>query len=287
MIQNQSKSVEELWNSFKSEIYEIQNKVVPKQLNGIPSWETNGSMPINQVLRDAIRNKSKLNRRWISSKNVSNVSHAENVPQAYTKARKKVKAMIHKSKGEFERNIGIQLKSNLKIFWSHVCSKLKTKTSVAPCLQGEKDENSTKFDEKEKSNFLQKQFVSVFTKQQNARVSFLDKKTEVNLPNINITEELLRNEILKLNVNKSCGPDEMHLVSKPLALLVNETMGEECILQDWKMTYVSLIFEKGAKNNAYNSRPISLTSIVCKLIDSLVKNMIMTLMRAENLLSSK
>ena len=296
MIQNQSKSVEELWNSFKSEIYEIQNKVVPKQLNGIPSWETNGSMPINQVLRDAIRNKSKLNRRWISSKNVSNVSHAENVPQAYTKARKKVKAMIHKSKGEFERNIGIQLKSNLKIFWSHVCSKLKTKTSVAPCLQGEKDENSTKFDEKEKSNFLQKQFVSVFTKQQNARVYFLDKKTEVNLPNINITEELLRNEILKLNVNKSCGPDEMHpqilielvdLASKPLALLLNKSMGEECILQDWKMTYVSLIFEKGTKNNADNCRPISLMSIMCKLIDSLVKNMIMTHMRAENLLSSK
>ena len=77
------------------------------------------------------------------------------------------------------------------------------------------------------------------------------------------------------------------LVSKPLALLVNKTMGEECILQDWKMTYVSLIFEKEAKNNADNCRPISLMSIMCKLIDSLVKNMIMTHMRAENLLSSK
>ena len=164
MIQNQSKSVEELWNSFKSEIHEIQNKFVPKELNGIPSWKIKGSVPINQVLRDAIRNKSKLNRRWISSKNVLNVSHAENVPQAYTKARKKVKAMIHKSKGEFERNIGLQLKSNLQIFWSHVCSNLKTKTGVAPCLQGEKDENSTKFDDKEKANILQKQFVSVFYK---------------------------------------------------------------------------------------------------------------------------
>ena len=244
MIQNQSKSVEELWNSFKSEIHEIQNNFVPKELNGIPSWKTKGSVPINQVLRDAIRNKSKLNRRWISSKNVLNVSHAENVPQAYTKARKKVKAMIHKSKGEFERNIGLQLKSNLKIFWSHVCSNLKTKTGVAPCLQGEKDENSTKFDDKEKANILQKQFVSVFTKEPNAEVPVLDKKTEVNLPNINITEEMVRNEILKLKVNKKCGPDEMHpqilielvdLVSKPLALLLNKTMDEGCIPQDWKM----------------------------------------------------
>ena len=68
MIQNQSKSVDELWNSFKSEIHEIQNKFVPKQLSGIPSWKTNGSVPINQVFRDALRNKSKLQGRLISSK---------------------------------------------------------------------------------------------------------------------------------------------------------------------------------------------------------------------------
>ena len=82
-----------------------------------------------------MRNKSKLHRRWISSKNLLNVSDAENVRQAYTKARKKVKAMICKSKREFESIIGIQSNSDPKIFWSHVCSKLKTKTGMAPLLQ--------------------------------------------------------------------------------------------------------------------------------------------------------
>ena len=53
MIQNQSKSVEELWNSFKSEIQETRNKFLPNQLNGIPSWKTKGSVPINQVFRDS------------------------------------------------------------------------------------------------------------------------------------------------------------------------------------------------------------------------------------------
>ena len=57
--------------------------------------------------------------------------------QAYTKARNKVKAMIRKSKREFERNIGIQSISNPKIFWPHVRSKLKTKTGVATLLQDE------------------------------------------------------------------------------------------------------------------------------------------------------
>ena len=146
-------------------------------------------MPINQVLRDAIRNKRKLHKRCISSKNVLNVSDAENVRQTYAKDRNKVKAMILKSKREFERNIGIQSKSNPKIFWSHVRSKLKTKTGVTPLLQDENDEISTKFDDKVKANILLKQFDIVFTKEPNAEVPVLDKKTEVNLPNINIAEE--------------------------------------------------------------------------------------------------
>ena len=122
MIQNQSKSVDELWMSFKSEIHEIRNKFVPRQLGGIPSWKTKGSVPINQVLRDSIRNKSKLHRRWISLKSVLNVSDAENIRQAYTKTRNNDKAMTCKSKRGFEKNIGIQSNSNPKIFGSHVRS---------------------------------------------------------------------------------------------------------------------------------------------------------------------
>ena len=124
----------------------------------------------------------------------------------------------------------------------------------------------------------------------------LDKKTEVNLSNINIKEQMIRKEILKLNVNKSCRPDEIYpqilielidLVSKPLALLINKTMDEGYIPQDWKMAYVSPRFKKGARDKAENYRPISLTSIVCKLMEPFAKDSIMTHMRAENLLSSK
>ena len=56
---------------------------------------------------------------------------------------------------------------------------------MAPLLQGEKDETSKKFDDKEKSNIL-----SVFTKEPYAEVPVLDKKTEVNLPNINIIKQM-------------------------------------------------------------------------------------------------
>ena len=141
---------------------------------------------------------------------------------------------------------------------------------MAPFLQDEKDDTLTIFDDKEKANILQKQFVSVFTKEPNAEVPVFDKTTEVNVPNINITEEMVRNKILKLNVNKSCGPDKMHpkilieladLVSKPLSLLLNKTIDEGCIPQDWKMAYVSPIFRKGARNKVEICRLITLRQL--------------------------
>ena len=127
--------------------------------------------------------------------------------------------------------------------------------------------------------------VSVFTKVPNAEVPILDKKTEVNLPNIIIKVEMVQSDILKLNVSKLCRPDKINsqilielvdLVSKPLALLLNKAMDEGCIPQDCKMAYVSQMFKKGARNKAENYRPISLTSIVWKLMESFVKDSIMT-----------
>ena len=52
------------------------------------------------------------------------------------------------------------------------------------------------------------------------------------------------------------------------------------------MAYVSPIFRKGARNKAENYRPISLTSILCILMESFVKDSIMT-HTAENLFSSE
>ena len=87
-------------------------------------------VPINQIVRDAIRKNSKLHMWWISSKNVWNVWDAENVQQAYTKTWNKVKAILRKSKREFKRNSAIQSESNPKIFGHMFIVSLKLKPAV-------------------------------------------------------------------------------------------------------------------------------------------------------------
>lgn len=107
---------------------------------------------------------------------------------------------------------------------------------------------------------------------------------------------MVRKEILKLNVNKSCGPDEVSpflliklvdYLAKPLALLMNKTIQHGIIPNDWKKAFVSPIFKKGARNVAENYRPISLTSVVCKLMEKFIKEAVLKHLIENNLLSKK
>ena len=221
---------------------------------------------------------------------------AETAHSSYTKARNKVKRMMRQEKRIFERGIGLQCKNNPKVFWSHVRNKLKTKSGVAPLLENVKDKKSVKFDDRDKANILQRQFCNVFTREPEAEIPTIKKRTNASIVNIHVTKDMACEKILKLNVNKPCGPDEIHpliligvvkSISKPIAQLLNKTMEVGKLPMDWKKANVSPIYKKGARNKAENYRPISLTSIICKLMESFIKDEIMSHIKANNLLSLK
>ena len=47
------------------------------------------------------------------------------------------------------------------------------------------------------------------------------------------------------------------------------------ILTDWKAAYLSPIFKKGDPKIAGNYRPVSLTSITCKLLEHIISSNVM------------
>ena len=63
-------------------------------------------------------------------------------------------------------------------------------------------------------------------------------------------------------------------ISYPLAIIFAKSLAEGKVPDDWKSANISPIFKKGSKASAGNYRPVSLTSIVCKLMESILKDAI-------------
>ena len=60
-----------------------------------------------------------------------------------------------------------------------------------------------------------------------------------------------------------------------------------CVLQIWKDANVTAIFKKGDKKEPGNYRPLSLTCITCKVLESIVRDHIVLHMKPNKLFSKK
>src|SRR5665811_1285256 len=99
-----------------------------------------------------------------------------------------------------------------------------------------------------------------------------------------ITPELVLKKLEKLNVNKCPGLDGIHPrmlfelkneIAAPLSVLFSASLEFGIVPADWKDAGVTPLFKKGKKSNTENYRPISLTSLVCKILESLIKDSIL------------
>ena len=74
-------------------------------------------------------------------------------------------------------------------------------------------------------------------------------------------------------------------VSHPLTIIFNKSLQEGKVPDDWKIAHVTAIFKKGKHTSPGNYRPVSLTSIICKLLESIIRDRLMEFLDARSLLS--
>ena len=98
-----------------------------------------------------------------------------------------------------------------------------------------------------------------------------------------------------LQVSKSPGPDCIHPkilkecaeeLAYPFKLLFDATLIAGKIPSKWKRAEVKPIFKKGKKTEPGNYRPVSLTSVVCKIFESFVRDALCSHLINNDLLSS-
>ena len=202
--------------------------------------------------------------------------------RTYAKARNQAGDACKKALKDYEREIAKNAKVNPKAFYAYVNKKLKTRIGVPDLI----DKNGKKATtDKEKANTLNNFFCSVFTKENTEDIPNCDPKdVKSELTDMSITKDTVLKKLKQLDPTKSPGPDGFHSrvlkeladeLAEPLAMIFNKSLEEGSLPDEWKDANVSPIFKKGEKSNPGNYRPISLTSIVCKVMESILRDRIM------------
>jgi hypothetical protein len=73
-------------------------------------------------------------------------------------------------------------------------------------------------------------------------------------------------------------------LSKPLLLTFSEFIGRGTVPKQWKCANVTAIFKKGSKDFCCNYRTVSLTSHLCKVLESMISDDMMAHLRKYNLI---
>ena len=172
----------------------------------------------------------------------------------YKSARYEVIAELRRSKYNYEKDLATRIKTDKKLFWSYVRSKIRTKSNIG---QLELPDGSSTNDNQKKAEILNNYFASVFAEEEpEALPDFEERHFAEPLTNIEINETKIIKTIDKLQTSKYQGPDQIHpklikeckdSLTKPLEILFKKSMENSQIPKIWKQGNVTAIFKIGIR----------------------------------------
>ena len=263
-------NIDKMWLAFTTILNRATTLCVPYRnrrplTRAKPKWW-------NNEIKDILSLKKRAFTKYKETQNQADKLELDGI-------RRETKRLIKRSKKNLEEYIADASKSNPKEFYQYIKNKRTLNCSIGPLA---KDCGNHTNDENEMATILNNFFVSVFTDEDCRSVQPPEvRRTAENLDSMEVTENDVLRTIEKIKVNKTPGPDKISprilkevkdQISKPLSIIFNKSLQLGKVPSDWKCANVTPIFKKGDKSQPGNYRPISLTSIVCKLMETIIRD---------------
>ena len=280
-----NKTAIECWNILKYEIESIIDKFVPFQKQGKRCRK-------KHLSKEAIRKIMLKQTMW----RVYRRTRKDEDYAKYKEALNAATTEIRQSKRSYEQKLACNIKNYSKSFYAYVRSKQNVQDKVGPLEDSAGNIISQGFLMAEDLNGY---FSSVFTKEDISSLPVADAKFQGAksdyLGPLVVTPELVAKKIKAMKDNKSPGVDgippkllmeTVEQISIPLARVFNLSLKEVVVPFEWKEANIIPLFKKGSRNKSENYRPVSLTSVICKLLERLIKDHMVEFLVKHKLLNS-
>lgn len=275
----ENRSTSHNWCIFRDKLKEIEASCVPKSTIKTRADDPWFTREVNRCLNKKKRSYKKASRTnttsdWQNYKSISILAE---------------KSILEAKNQYFNITLPNLLKTNPKKFWEVV--NPKSKHSI-PTLLGE---DGSALPAAECAEEFNKSFATVFTVELPLDSSLQLSQPHVAFPftPIVVTAHGVSLAIERLPLKTSPGPDGISTkllkltsqYSAPLlSLIFQQSIDTGCVPDDWKSAFIIPIFKSGDSSLPSNYRPISLTSISCKLLEHIIHKHIITYLNENNLL---
>ena len=269
-----NRTATECWNILRGEIDSAIDSYVPMKKQGKRKKKT-------QLSKEAFRKIRYKQNMWQVYKHTGKDTDYD----AYKEALNAAPNEVRKSKRNFEHKLAQNIKLDSKSFYAYVRSKQNVRDKVGPLENNVGNIITQGFLMAEELNL---QFSSVFTREDTSSLPVPETKFNgsegESLRQLVVTPEVVATKINNMKENKSPGVDgispkilkeTVEQISMPLAHVFNTSLQEGIVPLEWKEANITALFKKGSRNKSVNYGPVSLTSVICKLLETILRDHMM------------
>jgi hypothetical protein len=273
--------------SIIEEFYKILNlcldRFVPIKYN---TNRTNSKLvKYPYALRRLLRRKAAAWRKYSTRKTPESLALYKNIAS-------ECKSAIYSFFLSYENNLIAN--ANIGSFYRYANSKFSCKSAVGPLCNSD---GSLIIDPADKAAILLQTFIKNSVVDNGVLpVDSSIRRSHNKLNYIHFTPTLVRRAIKKLKHKTRGGPDGIppsffinccEELCYPLSALFTLTFNNGILPPAWLMSYITPIFKKGNSADANNYRPIALTATMCKIMESIVKDQLVSFLVDKGLLSKQ
>ena len=259
----EGKTVQKKYDIFLERYREGVQKYVPlhRIRESKHSW-------YNARCMEAKRNKDKQWKKMRRQRNEHNIKQYKEARNEYVRIRRE-------EERKFERDIVEKCGEEPKLFYRYINGKITNKETIDKISKGDK----TYCKAEEMSEIMNESFKSVFKMEEEFDGESIGGENE-GLRVIVVEKQGIREVLEKLDVRKAMGPDEVSAwvlkecaeqLVEPIWDVINNSVKEGEVPREWKRANIVPIYKGGKKTDPLNYRPVSLTSVVGKICEIIIK----------------